>query len=555
MAGGPDEAPNGVAPAERSGRAALAAFVVAEVVALVIVVVVARDQWFFLDEWWFLTDRSLTSADDLLGAYNGHWSTQTVVAYRALYAVFGLRTYLPYLLLCVLTHLAVVALVRAVLRRVGIGPWASTGAASLLLLFGAGRQNIVFGVQFLQNGSIVLGLAQLLLADHDGPVGGRRDRIALVVGVLALSTSGVALPFVAGVGAAALVRRGWRAAALQTVPLAVVWLAWYATFGGEGSSVGGTVGAAARFWWDMARATALGFSQAAPVAVVVALVAVAGLAGAVARSRRTGDRARPAPLVGLVVAWVGFTAITAATRNQLTALVPTAATASRYVCLGAVLLLPCVVVGVDEARRRLAERAGERAGTLAVAVGAALLVVGVPGNVAALADREPVSKGDPVGLRSLAASRFLDRLPADELVSERSDLFAAWGPMTVGWLRGARDDGELDVPDDLPAGARLLADLRLATDLTARAPDEGGARRDEGGCEPDGSTAPTTVDVGDRVVVGAPTLVRAVDGDARSGPLRVRPADGPGLDVVAGPITIVLSDPDGGPADACVARG
>ena len=542
----------GVVDAARSDAAARAAFVVAEAVALVVIVVVARDQWFFLDEWYFLTDRSLTSGHDLLDAYNGHWSTQTVIAYRALYAVVGLRTYLPYLLLVVVSHLAVVALVRATLRRVGIGPWASTGAAGLLLLFGAGRQNIVFGVQILQNGSIALGLAQLLVADHDGPVGGRRDRIALAIGLLSLSSSGLALPLVAGVGAAVLVRRGVRAAALQTVPLAVVWLAWYAAFGADdGSSVGGSIGGVARFWWDVARATALGLGQVAPAAAVVAVAAIGGVAATVARWRRTGDRARLAPLVGLVVGWLGFTIVTAATRNQLVGAFAAVASSSRYVYLGAVLLLPCVVVGVDEARRRVAERAGEGAGRAVVALGAACLVVGVPGNVAALVEREPISMGDPVALRSLAASPLLDRLPADEPISERRGLLQVWGPMTVGWLRGARDHGELEVPDDLPARERLLADLRLATDQPGAAPDDVPGRPR---CEPDGSTAPERVDVGDRIVLGARTLVTAVDGDDASAPMAVGPADGPWLDVVAGPITVVLTDPGGGPADACVAR-
>src|SRR5262249_61182284 len=42
----------------------------------------------------------------------------------------------------------------------------------------------------------------------------------------ALAFSGAAPALIVAVGVAVLVRRGWRMAALQTVPLAVVYLAW-----------------------------------------------------------------------------------------------------------------------------------------------------------------------------------------------------------------------------------------------------------------------------------------------------------------------------------------
>ena len=65
----------------------------------------------------------------------------------------------------------------------------------------------------------MFGLVQLLLADHEGPID-RRDWLALLAGLAALMCSGVAIAMVLVVGIAMLLRRGWRIALLQTVPLA-----------------------------------------------------------------------------------------------------------------------------------------------------------------------------------------------------------------------------------------------------------------------------------------------------------------------------------------------
>ena len=53
-------------------------------------------------------------------------------------------------------------------------PWLATVAAVVFVFFGAGAENILVAFQITFVGSLVFGLTQLLLADHDGPLD-RRD--------------------------------------------------------------------------------------------------------------------------------------------------------------------------------------------------------------------------------------------------------------------------------------------------------------------------------------------------------------------------------------------
>src|SRR5262245_19044166 len=202
-------------------RAALLVFVAVAVVGAVVYVVNGRKVWFFGvfgDEWDFLAGRRL-AVDDLLRRHGDHLVALPALLFRVLYPVFGLHSYLPYQLWAIGLHLAAAALLRVVMRRAGVGPWIATAAAGLFVLFGAGSQDVLIAFQITFSGALVLGLVQLLLTDHDGPVD-RRDWFAMLAGLGALACSDVALVTIAAVGIAALLRRRWWVAAQQTLPLA-----------------------------------------------------------------------------------------------------------------------------------------------------------------------------------------------------------------------------------------------------------------------------------------------------------------------------------------------
>ena len=183
-------------------------------------------RWFHRDDFEFIAAREATSLDDLFRpANNSHWTTVPLLAFRALWAVFGLRSYLPYQAAVLTLHLSACVLLRVIMRRAGVGPWIATAAASAFVLFGPGWGNIIWAFQITYTGSLVFGLVQIVLGDHDGPVDWR-DGLGIAAGFLALMSSGAGVTMVAIAALAMLLRRGWRVALLHSAPLAAAFLVW-----------------------------------------------------------------------------------------------------------------------------------------------------------------------------------------------------------------------------------------------------------------------------------------------------------------------------------------
>ena len=202
----PATAPEGVAeddPPSHSARPAFIAFVGAEIAGLVMYLYMGRAMWFYGDEWKVLSSRGLP---DMFRQHGGHLIALPFAVYRLQYFLFGLRTYMPYLALVVLLHLAVAALLRVIMRRAGVGPWLATAAACLYVFFGSGSQNTLWAFQITFVGAVAFGLLQLLLADHSGPLD-RRDWLGLGCGLLAIACAGVAVTMIAIVGIAATDQR------------------------------------------------------------------------------------------------------------------------------------------------------------------------------------------------------------------------------------------------------------------------------------------------------------------------------------------------------------
>ena len=191
------------------------------------VVRVDHRQWFFGDEWEFLggARRTLPWYDQLLKPHNEHWSTAPYVLYRLLEASFGIRTYWPYILTAILLHLVIVHLVWRLMLQARVTPWVATVVVLPLIVLGAGAENLLWAFQIGFLGSIALGLATILLVNHDG-AWQRRDWCGLALALFALLWSGVTVPLVAVAALVVLLRRGIRPAAAFAVPPAVVYAAW-----------------------------------------------------------------------------------------------------------------------------------------------------------------------------------------------------------------------------------------------------------------------------------------------------------------------------------------
>ena len=222
-------------PAEPFLRAALVAHLFSLAAGAVLLVWVNRGQWFFGDEWDFIALRMHSGVRSLFVPHSEHWSTVPILIYRALYAAFGIRSYLPYVAVLVVLHVAVTHLLWRLMRRTGTTPIVATALSAVFVVLGAGFENLLWAFQIGFVGSVAVGLAHVLVVDHPGPFG-RRDRAGWLVAVTGLMFSGIGVTMTVVAGLVVLLRRGFRDAALTVVPPALVFLAWLGWVGKDGLS-------------------------------------------------------------------------------------------------------------------------------------------------------------------------------------------------------------------------------------------------------------------------------------------------------------------------------
>ena len=141
------------------------------------VVARGRNLWFGGDDWFILLDRSLQPHAGQLGvfdAFNEHWSTLPILVFRGLYAVFGISTYWPYLMLLVVVHLAIVVLLWHVMVRSAIDPWLALGFTALVAITGVGLENLTNVWQVPLIAPLALGLRGVAPAARTRPSGPAR---------------------------------------------------------------------------------------------------------------------------------------------------------------------------------------------------------------------------------------------------------------------------------------------------------------------------------------------------------------------------------------------
>ena len=314
-------------------------------VAFVILLEVNRGQWFNADEWAFLVDRHVvgTGGRGLWEPHNEHWSTIPILMYRGLFSVFGVRTYVPYLLVLLAVNLATAHLLWRLLRRVGVHTLLATGVAFAFALLGAGWENLTAAFQMSLLGSLALGLLALLLLPERGSFG-RTDVYVVGLLVASLMTSGVGVTMTAVVTLAALLARGWRTAAAIVVVPAALYAIWFTvegrhapTRGSEtfGDIVRGAPGYVWRGLTDLVDRT-VGLTGAGAI-ILVLLVAW------LARAARPSEP--PWPLVVATasgaVAFLGLVSL----RRQTFGI--DNAGASRYAQIVIALLLPAAVLAAQ----------------------------------------------------------------------------------------------------------------------------------------------------------------------------------------------------------------
>ena len=425
--------------------------------AFAVLLAIGRYRWFTHDEWDYLAGRDGGDLWNVLIPHNEHWSTLPILTYRVLFRFVGLHSYLPYRVVLLALHLTAAALLRVVMRRAGVGPWIATGAALSLVFFGSGSENILWAVQIGFIGALVLGLAQLLLADHDGPVD-HRDWLGLLAGFAGLLCSSVALTMVGVVGLATLVRRGWRPAVLHTAPLVAVYAIWFRAFEDETTAQGvGYTHYAVSSPQEVARFVATGVSaafdgigQVPGVGWVLGIILVVGLFLAWRRLDGAERRARLAMPAALLTGAFVSLCITGIARAA--AFGSEFARTGRYLYVFVALSLPALGVAADAVARRW---------SVLAPVALAVFLVGIPGNVDALLQRRRSELSFQTENRRLILT--LPRVPAAHEVprSTRPEQQLA-KPLTLGWLLDGVASGRIPKPAYISPVGAATATLHLA---------------------------------------------------------------------------------------------
>jgi hypothetical protein len=499
-------------------------FGAAVVVALPLLLWFGREHWFYLDEWQILGADGVSNTGYFDG-HNGHWITLLRLEYRLNFALWGLRSYVPYQVPVILTHLAAAVLLRQLIRQCGVRDWIATATALAFLFFGSGRVNMTLGFQASLTGSLVCGYALFLLADGPRRVTGR-DWLALGLGVVGLMTSSVFVAVLVGFGVTTLLRRGVRIAAFYAVPLGVIYTAWYVTYGRNSTWPTETSARAARYGgrvlWDTFKALADGW-----LGLVLVAVAIFGLGTAVIHAWRSGTWGRAAVPLGLAVSSVAFVGMAAIARAATWL---SQGSPDRFLHVGAALLLPLVAVGAEE----LAQRR-----TLLAACAIAPLAVGLPSNLNQLSHTSALFRTDRELALAVAHSPLIDRVPP---IHRPLYVTAFHPPATAGWLERQAAAGRIPEPDEHDPVLDLTAAGQLALAQLGPQPDQTCPRL----------TAPRTMVLqrSDRVAFGGIIDFHVVDGEVESKRRLLKGTGGP-IWAMTGPVEVVVRSTEGRPARLC----
>jgi hypothetical protein len=309
------------------------------IVAAMAVVTAAAILWlsrgynFYFDEWTFIQTAPDWTLTTFLQPHNEHPVMLTRLVYWTLLSTAGMSSYWPYMLVLLFLHGASAFLLFELVRR-RAGDLVALGSAALLLVLGAGWENLLWAFQIAFVGSVVCGLGMLLVLED--PSSQRRLLAAVVLLTASLMFSGIGLFF----GAAAAVRLALlparRRALLWFAPVVIAFGIWYLAFGHSGTPPN-PAPTTANIWlaipyaaWGLGASVAgiFGLTGVPPVAALIVASGIVGLAW---------WRHRPDPVaLGAVAGLIALYVLTGLTRAQLGY---QQSASGRYVYVGAVFWL------------------------------------------------------------------------------------------------------------------------------------------------------------------------------------------------------------------------
>ncbi|HEY0344916.1 MAG TPA: hypothetical protein VGC59_09725 [Solirubrobacteraceae bacterium] len=431
----------------------------------------ARGLTFNLDEWIVVTERRGPGAPSLLEPHNEHLSVVLLSVFLGLLKLGGLDDQPLMMVPLVALQVALGALLFVVARR-RVGAGVALGVAALAMVCGLAYENFLIPGQAGQMASIVAGVAAF--ATLDRPPDRRTNLLLAGLVTVALASSGMGIPVLAGVAVELLLtpagrRRLW----VIGVPFGL-YLLWYVGYGTNRAALDQLALSALWAWTAAGHAAGalIGRRQIEPGRdlLVILLVVLAYRAWRV----QPVARVRMAALATVLVSFYGLTAIS---RHDIAP-----PSSSRYLTVGLVFLLLLLV----ESARGLRIRAWAPWVVLLVAVVALSKddKVAFREGRAVFLERSQEMRGSLAALDLLGRDRVDPRLE----VAPNAAPFLLAGPWfdALDGLRGDPAYTPAELPR-APAVARAFADDTLiragglalgpATDgrLTCRRPWSGDA--------------------------------------------------------------------------------
>lgn len=208
---------------------ALPIVVAVGIVAAALILRLTRRFDFFYDEWTYVLGVRNWSVGQYFVPHNEHWTTTLDLTYRGLIAVFGTRSYLPYMgVLMAWTIVLAICLFLVIRRRAGDLP--ALGASCVMLVLGRGWENLIWASQIGFVSASALGLLAVLLitADEVAPWRGWLGSLVLLV---SLMSSGPGLFFVCWLIVELAFDRGRRRRLMFLVGPVLAYLVWFAVIG------------------------------------------------------------------------------------------------------------------------------------------------------------------------------------------------------------------------------------------------------------------------------------------------------------------------------------
>jgi hypothetical protein len=181
------------------------------------------------DDYDFLLARQGLSVHTLLQPHNEHLVAVGVLLYRAIFALVGVSTAVPYIAL-LLVALAACAVLSYVFVRRELGPWLALIVPLLLVTLGPAAEALLWPFEFNLFSALAFWLGGMLLIKRGDA---RTDAVGCMLLILGVGSESIGVVLLPATAVALLMwkgwRKAWRSSWIVALPL-VLYAAWYLVY-------------------------------------------------------------------------------------------------------------------------------------------------------------------------------------------------------------------------------------------------------------------------------------------------------------------------------------